>query len=162
LRRIIASSFGRHRAGPAIKVALLARKFFINGDSMKSKLNTRNGWKRAGCITTITLLLTMACIAQLKNEQQQNPTQPAYPGQTPASHNEDVWEQQQQKAMQQKAILQRQQDIRKDTEKLLELATELKQAVDKSNKDTLSLDVVKKAEEIEKLAKSVKNKMRGD
>jgi nitric oxide reductase activation protein len=117
---------------------------------------------RAGCITTISLLLTMACLAQLKNQQQQNPTQPAYPGQTPASHNEEVWEQQQQKAMQQKANSQRQQDIRKDTEKLLELATELKQAVDKSNKDTLSLDVVKKADEIEKLAKSVKNKMRGD
>jgi hypothetical protein len=129
---------------------------------MKSKLITLNGWKRAGCITTVSLLLTTVCLAQLKNEQQQNPTQPAYPGQTPASHNEDVWEQQQQKAMQQKAISQRQQDIRKDTEKLLELATELKQAVDKSNKDTLSLDVVRKAEEIEKLAKSVKNKMRGD
>ncbi len=56
--------------------------------------------------------------------------------------------------MEKKANLQRQQDIRKDTEKLLELATELKQAVDKSNKDTLSLDVVKKAEEIEKLAKT--------
>ncbi len=106
--------------------------------------------------------MTAFCVAQLKNEQQQNPTQPAYPGQTPASHNEDVWEQQQQKAMQQKAVSQRQQEIRKDTEKLLELATELKQAVDKSNKDTLSLDVVRKAEEIEKLAKQVKSKMRGD
>src|SRR5438309_11505814 len=38
-----------------------------------------------------------------------------------------------------------------DTEKLLKLATELKQYVDKSNSNTLSLDVVKKAEEIEKL-----------
>ncbi len=129
---------------------------------MESKLDTPHGWKRVVCITTITLLLTMVCFAQLTNQQQQNPTQPAYPGQTPASHNEDVWEQQQQKALQQKANLQRQQEIRKDTEKLLELATELKQAVDKSNKDTLSLDVVKKAEEIEKLAKSVKNKMKGD
>jgi hypothetical protein len=33
--------------------------------------------------------------------------------------------------------------------------------VDKSNEHTLSLDVVKKADEIEKLAKSVKEKMRG-
>ena len=54
----------------------------------------------------------------------------------------------------------RQAAIKKDTDKLLQLATELKQSVDKSNANTLSLDVVKKAEEIEKLARSVKDKMR--
>jgi hypothetical protein len=54
----------------------------------------------------------------------------------------------------------RQAAIKKDTDKLLQLATELKQSVDKSNQNTLSLDVVKKAEEIEKLARSVKDKMR--
>ena len=54
----------------------------------------------------------------------------------------------------------RQAAIKKDTDKLLQLATELKKSVDKSNEHTLSLDVVKKAEEIEKLAKSVKEKMR--
>lgn len=56
---------------------------------------------------------------------------------------------------------QRQTDLQKDTDHLLELATQLKQYVDKSNEHTLSLDVVKKAEEIEKLAKSVKEKMKG-
>jgi hypothetical protein len=55
---------------------------------------------------------------------------------------------------------QRQQQLVADTAKLLELATDLKAEVDKSNKDTLSLAVVKKAEEIEKLAKTVKEKMR--
>jgi hypothetical protein len=55
---------------------------------------------------------------------------------------------------------QRQQQLVTDTAKLLALATELKSEVEKSNKDTLSLAVVKKAEEIEKLAKSVKEKMR--
>ena len=63
--------------------------------------------------------------------------------------------------MDKKANLQRQEDIRKDAEKLLELATELKQAVDKSNEHTLSLDVIKKAEQIEKLARNVKEKMKG-
>ena len=48
-----------------------------------------------------------------------------------------------------------------DTEKLLALATDLKAQVDKSNKDTLSVDVIKKAEEIEKLAHSVKERMKG-
>lgn len=54
----------------------------------------------------------------------------------------------------------RQQQIVSDTAKLLTLAQQLKDAVDKSNKDMLSIAVVKKAEEIEKLAKSVKEKMR--
>lgn len=127
---------------------------------MKLNVNRTRGWTRTGCITLVSLLLTAASLAQIST--QQNPAQPSYEGQSRAAHDEDVWEQQQQKAMQKRANLQRQQDIRKDTEKLLELATELKQAVDKSNENTLSLDVVKKADEIEKLAKSVKNKMKGD
>jgi hypothetical protein len=44
---------------------------------------------------------------------------------------------------------------------LLVLATDLKAQVDKSTKDTLSVDVIKKAEEIEKLAHSVKERMKG-
>jgi hypothetical protein len=54
----------------------------------------------------------------------------------------------------------RQQDIRNDTDRLFELATELKAAVDKSNEHLLSLDVVRKADEVEKLAKRVKEKMK--
>lgn len=54
----------------------------------------------------------------------------------------------------------RQDDIREDTEKLFQLATELKDAVDKSNEHELSLNVVRKAEEVEKLAKKVKEKMK--
>lgn len=55
---------------------------------------------------------------------------------------------------------QRQANIKKDTEKLFKLAGELKQYVDKTNEGILSIEVVKKAEEIEKLAHSVKEKMR--
>ena len=55
----------------------------------------------------------------------------------------------------------RQKKLMADTDKLLLLATDLKQQVDKTNKDVLSVDVVKKAEEIEKLAKSVKERMKG-
>jgi hypothetical protein len=54
----------------------------------------------------------------------------------------------------------RQQDIKKDTDKLFELATELKAAVDKTNENMLSLDVIKKAEQVEKLAKKVKENMK--
>jgi hypothetical protein len=64
--------------------------------------------------------------------------------------------------MQKKLNEQRQADLKRDTDKLLKLSTELKEYVDKSNENVLSLDVIKKAEEIEKLAHSVKSKMRGD
>ena len=56
---------------------------------------------------------------------------------------------------------QRYRDLKKDSDKLLQLATELKQEVDRANAQVFSVDVVRKAEEIEKLARSVKNKMRG-
>ena len=63
--------------------------------------------------------------------------------------------------MAKKANLERQADLKRDTDKLLKLANELKEFVDKTNEGTLSVDVVKKAEEIEKLAHSVKDKMKG-
>lgn len=47
-----------------------------------------------------------------------------------------------------------------DSQKLYQLAQELKAEVAKSNKNTLSIAVTKKAEEIEKLAKSLKERMR--
>lgn len=59
-----------------------------------------------------------------------------------------------------KRAVQRQHEIEGDTQKLFSLAQELKDDVGKSTKDQMSLDVIKKAEEIEKLAKSVKDKMR--
>jgi len=54
----------------------------------------------------------------------------------------------------------RQKQIVEDTNQLLDLARQLKDAVDKSSKDQLSLSVVNTATEIEKLAKTVKEKMR--
>ena len=56
----------------------------------------------------------------------------------------------------------RQKKLVEDTAKLLVLANELQAAVDKSDKNTLSLEVVRKADEIEKLAHSVKERMKGD
>jgi hypothetical protein len=64
--------------------------------------------------------------------------------------------------MAKKANQERQARLQRDAENLLKLATELKQYVDKSNEHTLSLEVVKKAEEIEKLARSVKEKMKAN
>ena len=65
------------------------------------------------------------------------------------------------KEMAKKANQARQADLKRDTEKLLKLSAELKEYVEKTNENMLSVDVVKKAEEIEKLAHSVKDKMKG-
>jgi hypothetical protein len=67
-----------------------------------------------------------------------------------------------QKELEKKANLERQLHLKTDTDKLFKLATELKDQVDKSNQNILSLEVIKKADEIEKLAHSVKEKMRGE
>ena len=52
-------------------------------------------------------------------------------------------------------------ELKRDTDRLLQLATELKTHVDKADENMLSLDVLKKTEQIEKLAKSVRDKMKG-
>jgi len=53
-------------------------------------------------------------------------------------------------------------DIKKKVEKLYELATELKTEVEKTDSSkVLSLNLVRKAEEIEKLARDIKNRSKG-
>jgi hypothetical protein len=53
-------------------------------------------------------------------------------------------------------------EIRKDVSKLYEMVSELKEQVDKTDASaTLSLSLVKKAEQIEKLAKQIKQLAKG-
>lgn len=93
------------------------------------------------------------------------PTQP-FPQteeQSPRSHSDpdkilqDVMRRQE-KAANQK----RQSELQRDADRLLQLATDLKLQVDKSNENILSITVIRKAEEIEKLAHSVKEKMKAN
>ena len=58
------------------------------------------------------------------------------------------------------ANAERKKQIAVDSARLLKLATDLKAEVDKTDKDTLSLNVIRKADEIEKLAHNVKEKMK--
>ena len=90
---------------------------------------------------------------------QQNPTQPSsIPGiMEPDGPLNPRMEEQQAKMRN----MDRQKQIVADTQKLVALANQLSADVEKSNKDTLSLDVIRKADEIEKLAKAVKEKMKG-
>jgi hypothetical protein len=54
----------------------------------------------------------------------------------------------------------RQAQLVADTQRLYQLTQELKEEVAKSNKDTLSVSVIKKADEVERLAKSLKERMK--
>ena len=55
---------------------------------------------------------------------------------------------------------QRQIEIRRDTEKMAELTQELKEYLAKTEPGVMSLDAIKKVDQIEKLAHSVKGKMK--
>lgn len=61
----------------------------------------------------------------------------------------------------QQRLTEQQKKMIADTDRLLQLATELKADMDKTTKDTMSIEVIKKADEIEKLAHSVKERMKG-
>jgi membrane-associated HD superfamily phosphohydrolase len=60
------------------------------------------------------------------------------------------------------ALEENEKNIKKKVEKLFQLATELKDEVDKTDSaKVLSVPMLKKAEEIEKLAKDIKSRARG-
>jgi glucose/arabinose dehydrogenase len=120
---------------------------------------------------TGALLLMLAagalpCGQGQQNQTQQNPAAPANPAsapaqaasasQTPAVPAPPVAQDQ---AVQNPATPQDQHAIT-ESAALLKLATELKAAVDKSSKDTLSLAVIRKADEIERVARGMKDKYR--
>ncbi len=76
-------------------------------------------------------------------------------GSAPVTTGNDPVQQQQAAA----ANVQRQLEIRRDTEKMAELTQELKEYLTK-NEQVASIDALKKVEQIEKLAHSVKGKMK--
>ena len=102
----------------------------------------------------LTLVLSMPCFAQ--DPRVVNPGDLN----SPATEADEAYARLAHE-MEKKAAKDRIAALKNDTDKLLKLTTELKSYVDKSDENVLSVDVVKKAEQIEKLAKSVKDKMKG-
>ena len=122
------------------------------------------------CATLLTVVLagsTGIALAQIWGQvQQQNPN-PDKPYLDPAANRapdaNSRMNMRQQQANQQTfeaANSERKKQLSDDSAKLLELAGELKVEVDKTNKDTLSLNVIRRAGEIEKLAHDIREKMR--
>ncbi len=106
---------------------------------------------------TFVFLFIICVLAPVRAEQQM-------PGSLPTTHeparDEHVKEIERKQAKARNK--ERQEDLKKDTDKLLQLATELKLYVDKTNENVLSLDVIKKAEQIEKLSKEIQKKMKSE
>jgi hypothetical protein len=121
----------------------------------------------AGCITLAALALACALVLPARAQSHATGsatgvTEPVPPatvdiGNSPLSDPSQVHIL---RAMAKERNAMRQQQIVDETNQLLDLAKQLKTAVDKSSQDQLSLSVVNTATEIEKLAKSVKEKMR--
>ena len=113
--------------------------------------------------STVSTLLLLAIFALPVSGGGQTPAQPPPVGGnlSPTSPEEEEARARLTRDMAKKANEERHIALKNDTDKLLRLAVDLKAYVDKSNEHILSVDVVKKAEEIEKLAHSVKDKMKG-
>lgn len=113
----------------------------------------------SGLLLLLIALVSVPCFAQAPAvppvPRIPNPAEPSAPSGDPGRDRIE-------REMAKKANEERQAQLKRDSDRLFKLATELKNSVDKSNQDTLSVDVIKKAEEIEKLAHSVKEKMKGN
>ena len=111
--------------------------------------------------TIFALILVLVLTSGVGAACAQNPKFPPMPEpQTPSQ--EDQAKSKLERDLAKQANRERQVALKRDTEKLLKLATELKDYVEKTNENVLSFDVVKKAEEIEMLAHSVKEKMKAN
>lgn len=106
-------------------------------------------------ILTCVLLFVLSCSLSLR-AQSDVPEDPQF-HQRRSQIDRDM-DEKREKAMN----LDRYKRIKSDTDKLLDLATQLKQYVDKTNENVLSVNVINKADQIEKLAKSIREKMKED
>lgn len=110
--------------------------------------------------TFLGALLAGSLAARFPGEpaQGQNPSLPQDRNTTPDSKPENPLA----PAAEKRILEENEKDIKKKVEKLYDLASELKAEVDKTDSSkVLSLNLVRKAEEIEKLARDIKNRSKG-
>ena len=110
-------------------------------------------------ISIVTLVATMlASVGMIAAQQIHLPpavSQSQGMGNVPVRRNDEI---QRKQAM--AANLQRQADMKRDGEKLAQLTQELNDYLQNKGEGVMSVDALKKAEQIEKLAHSVKSKMK--
>jgi hypothetical protein len=127
-----------------------------------NRLLSRRLFRPARIAMGVFAVVAMLAVAQ--QAPNRNPDKPYInPAANPVPDKNDQMAMQQQHmkaASYEAANTERRKQITDDAARLLQLATELKKEVDKTDKDTLSVNVIRKAEMIEKLAKGVKQKMK--
>ncbi|HTV04213.1 MAG TPA: hypothetical protein VME86_02515 [Acidobacteriaceae bacterium] len=114
-------------------------------------------------IASLLFLLLLALFAVPARAQQNHPQppEPVIPGMTgEAPPGSDPLMRGMNERMAMERNTERQQKIVSESAQLLDLAKKLNADVAKSDKNELSVSVVKEADAIEKLAKSIKDKMR--
>ena len=132
--------------------------------------NAKSRWQAvalAGILVTIvwvpnrSLGIRAVFAAQSASQTQpppQNQLSPNLPPEPPPlGHRDDNIKTVEQVQVQKAQSAYWQKQLTQDTTKLLQLANQLKEEVDKSNGSTVTADLIKKATEIDKLTKSVKS-----
>jgi TolA-binding protein len=107
------------------------------------------------CLTMLALLAAADTVSAQTIHLPPAVSQSQGMGNVPVTSGDDTQRKQAAAANQQRQL-----EIRRDTEKMLELTSELKDYLQKNDQTVMSLDAVKKAEQIEKLAHGVRAKMK--
>ncbi len=117
---------------------------------------------RRGALVAVLIFAAAGIVGHSQQSPGTQPQVPPFPGLSQAEDKNKMEVPREVQERQEKArSSERQRRLVADTDKLLALATQLHEDVGKTDKNILSLDVVRRAEEIEKLARSVKERMRG-
>jgi hypothetical protein len=123
---------------------------------------SRAAWRRA-CVG-LAFIAAFSCVAQNSGPEGFRPDKANVTTPVNALPDANAQMQNQEKSTKQQKVeaanAERKKQIADDSTKLLNMAIALKAEVDKTTKDTLSLNVIRKADEIEKLAHTVKEKMK--
>jgi hypothetical protein len=123
--------------------------------SLRGKLNLS-----LGALFVLVLLFAGFASTQAPTPSTQQSGAAATPAQTPDHKVDNAAAQNAAKDQAKPGDDARQAQLVADTAKLFQLAQELQAEVAKSGKNTLSISVMKKAAEVEKLARSLKERMR--
>jgi hypothetical protein len=119
----------------------------------KSRSSRRGGTRWAALLLAASLLVTFSAAAAPQSPLEQAQPFPSGPPLNPLSELS---------AKQRKALMKdRFEKNKRRAAQLVKLSQELEKQLDKSNPDVMSVEVIKKAEKIEKLAKKIKEEARG-
>ena len=129
----------------------------IGGDTFQG---TASKARWVGAFAGLALLAAFTCVAQDFRPEKANVVVPGVNSLPDANARMESQEKSSKQEKFEAANAERKKQIADDSTKLLNMAMALKAEVDKTTKDTLSLNVIRKADEIEKLAHSVKEKMK--